>query len=105
MSARYFASSLLAELRGRAPRAAGLRIKDRGNAAIIGIDDGGEFLPLFKLTGASAKFNVMTLLVKHRGKWHPSFKRGTPKELAEPLAEELHYLWTIPLEMANPDLG
>jgi hypothetical protein len=52
MSARYFASSLLAELRGRAPRAAGLRIKDRGNAAIIGIDDGGEFLPLFKLTGA-----------------------------------------------------
>ena len=58
---------------------------------------------MFKLTGASDKFNVMTLLVNHHGKWQPTFKRGTPAELTEPLAAELHYLWTIPLEMANFD--
>lgn len=104
MNARYFASSLLAELRERDPRAAGLRIQARGKAAVIGIEDEGEFVPLLKLTGASAKFNVMTLLVYHHRQWHPTFKRGTPKELAEPLAEEIHHLWTIPLEMANMDL-
>jgi len=110
MSAKSFASSLLAELRLLDSRAQGLRARPRGKTAIIGIEDDGEFVPLLKLSGASASFNVMTLLVSHHGKWQPTLKRGTPEELAQPLAAELHHLWTIPLEMANmdwnqPDLG
>ena len=104
LTASYFAALLLTELRKRDPRAASLRVQGRGKTAVIGFDDEGEFFPLFGLTGASPKFNVMSLLVNHRGKWHPTFKRGTPKELADPLAGELKYLWTIPLEMANIDL-
>ena len=106
MSAENFAVSLLGQLRQRDPRAATLRVRAaRGQAAVIGIEDDGEFVPLLKLTGASARFNVMSLLVYHHGRWMPTFKRGTPAELAQPLAAELHYLWTIPLEMANMDLG
>lgn len=106
MSARSFAASLLAEMRSIDSRAAKLRTAARGKAdktAVIGIDDDGEFVPLLKLTGASGKFNVMTVLVHHHGQWRPTFKRGTPKTLAQPFTGELQHLWTIPLEMANLD--
>lgn len=107
MSATYFAGCLLAQMRSIDPRAAGLRAvaADRADkTAVIGIDDEGEFVPLLKLTGASASFNVMSVLVQHHGQWRPTFKRGTPKTLAEPFTGELQHLWTIPLEMANLDL-
>lgn len=105
MDAEDFAHYLLSRLRELDPRAAGLRIKGKKKTAIIGIYDDGEFVPLLKLTGASAKFNVMSLLVYHHGRWVPSLKRGTPDLLAETLAGPLQHLWSIPLEMAclDPD--
>lgn len=105
MDAESFAHSLLGRLRNLDPRAAGLRIKGKKKTAIIGIYDEGELVPLLKLTGASAKFNVMSLLVYHHGGWVPTLKRGTPELLAEPLAGPLQHLWIIPLEMAclDPD--
>jgi hypothetical protein len=105
VSAQYFASDLLAELRKRDPRAVALRANGRGQTCVIGIEDDGEFVPLLKLTGASAKFNVMSLLVYHHGRWQPTLKRGTPEELAMPLTGELQHLWTIPVEMAKIDFG
>ena len=107
MGANYFANSLLAEMRRIEPRAAGLRAVavDRADkTAVIGIDDEGEFVPLLKLTRASAKFNVMSVLVHHRGQWQTTFKRGTPTTLAQPFTGELQHLWIIPLEMADLDL-
>ena len=103
MDARSFAYSLIAELRSRDPRAQSLRTRGQGKTAVIGFEDEGEFVPVFMLTGASAKFNVMSLLVNHHGKWQPTFKRATPALLAQHLAAEFHYLWTIPLELANFD--
>ena len=105
MSAESFASDLIGELRERDRRAAALRVRGRGQTAVIGLEDEGEFVPLLRLTGASRKFNVMSLLVYHHGRWQPTLKRGTPKELAVPLTGELQHLWTIPLQMANLDFG
>jgi hypothetical protein len=101
MGAEYFASSLIAELREGDPLADALRTRGRGQTAVIGVEDDGEFVPLLRLTGASAKFNVMSLLVYHHGRWQPTFKRGTPAELAVPLKGELRHLWSIPVEMAH----
>ena len=105
MSAQSFASSLLAELRRLDPRAAALLIRARGQTAVIGIEDDGEFVPLLKLAGASGKFNVMSLHVYHNGRWQPTLKRSTPAGLAEPLTGEIQHVWTIPVEMANMDFG
>ncbi len=91
MDARGFAYELLAELRRHDPKAAELHVQTKGSNAVIGIYD-DEFVPLLRLTRASAKFNVMTLLVHHHGKWNHSFKRGTPKEIAAPLAGELNHI-------------
>ncbi len=102
MSAHDFASRLLGELRQRDPRARALQTRPgRKSTVEIGIDDEG-FVPLLRLSGGSAKFNVMSLLVRHRNTWAPTFQRGTPAALAEQLAGPLHYLWTLPLLVAEP---
>ena len=103
-TSRSFASSLLAELRQRDPRAHALICRARGKSAVIGIDDESEFVPLLKLDAGSAAFNVMSLFVHHHGRWQPTFKRGIPKDLAEILAGPFSYLWTIHADLADFDL-
>jgi hypothetical protein len=100
-NARAFASELLAELRQRDPRAAALKTRTRGPTAVIGIEDQGEFVPVFRLDRGSAKFNVMSLSVLHRRRWAPTFERATPRDLAVALAGPLNHLWTIPLSMVD----
>jgi hypothetical protein len=94
---RRFASDLLRELRQRDPRAGVLRLDERPRlrAAIIGLSDEGEFVPLLRLGGASDACNVMSLFVYHHGQWMPTFRRGTPVMLAEQLAGPFAYLWAF----------
>jgi hypothetical protein len=101
-TASSFASDLLAELRRRDPLAQGLVSRSRGKAAVIGIVDEGDFVPLLRLDAGSAAFNKMSLFVHHRRSWEPTFLAGTPAMLAEPLAGELRYLWAMAAEMAEP---
>ena len=101
MSPDSFASALLAELRRLDPRAHALeKAPSRGGAVVVGIDDEG-FQPLLRVSSGSAKFNVMSLFVRHHRSWAPTFQRGTPAALAEQLAGPLQHLWTIPLSMAQ----
>lgn len=100
-TALSFASSMLAELRQRDARAQALTFRARGNSAVIGIEDEGEFVPLLKLDAGSAAFNVMSLFVHQHGRWQPTLKRGIPKDLAEILATSLSYLWTMHADLAD----
>lgn len=100
--AESFATSVLAELRERDPRATALRAQGRGRTAVIGVEDvDSGFVPLLRLTSPSAAYNVMTLHVRDGQRWMPTLQRGTPKELAEPLATGLQHLWLIAVTMAN----
>lgn len=101
-AAGSFASRLLAELRRRDPLARALQYRARGKAAVIGIEDAGEFLPLLKLDAAAAAFNVMSLFVYHHRSWKPTFQRGTPALLADSLSRTFRHLWAIPAAMAEP---
>ncbi|MHB8467859.1 MAG: hypothetical protein ACYDD7_23830 [Acidimicrobiales bacterium] len=100
-----FAQDVLTALRQRDARADGLRLDaaPRARRPVIGLDDGGEFVPLLRLDDAAAAVNVMSLWVWHHGRWQPTFERGTPAELADRLAGPLHYLWTIALTAADFD--
>ena len=97
-----FAAWLLAALRERDPLARALDYRARGKVAVIGCHDAGEFLPLLKLDVVSAAFNVMSLFVYHRRAWSPTFLRGTPAELAEPLTTTYRYLWAMAAHVAEP---
>lgn len=106
MTVQAFAGKLLSELRKLDARAAVLERKvQKGDKAILGIMDDGEFVPLLLLGAGSAKFNKMMLFVYHQEHWQPTFQKGTPKMLAELLAGELNHLWLIPLAMVgvHPD--
>lgn len=97
-----FASTLLAELRRSDPLAQVLQYRARGKAAVIGVEDAGEFFPLLKLDAGSAAFNVMSLFVRHHRSWKPTFQRGTPALLADSLSGTFRYLWAMAAEMAEP---
>ena len=101
MTPDSFASALLSHLRQMDPRAQALKSgPSRGGAVVVGIDDDG-FQPLLRVSGGSGKFNVMSLFVRHRRSWAPTFQRGTPAALAQQLAGPFQHLWTIPLSMAQ----
>ncbi len=101
MTPDSFTSELLAELRKLDPRAQALKKRpSRGGGVVVGIDDDG-FQPLLRVSSGSARFNVMSLFVRHHRSWAPTFQRGTPAALAEQLAGPLQHLWTIPVSMAE----
>lgn len=101
MTAESFASALLAELRQLDPRSQALKKgPSRGGTVVMGIEDEG-FQPLLRVSSGSARCNVMSLFVRHRRSWAPTFQRGTPAALAAQLAGPLQHLWTIPLSMAE----
>lgn len=100
-----FAEAVLATLREHDSRAVRLHLTTapRARAPVIGLDDGGEFVPLLRLDNASAATNVMSLSVYQHGRWEPTFQRGTPAELANVLAGPLQYLWTLAVAAADFD--
>jgi hypothetical protein len=80
-------------LRQREPRAAHLRAKTHGKAAVIGIDEGENWVPLFRLSNPSASANVMNLDMPQRRGWAPTFERGVPDRLAAVLLDRLPFTW------------
>ena len=95
MSATAFTNSVLAALRAKEPNAARLLSRpDGSDAALIGIQSQGQFVVLFRLGGASAKFNVMSLQVHHPVLWM-RIARGTPVMLAQTLLGPAQHLWKL----------
>lgn len=90
-----FGADLLGRLRHAHPEASALQCRACRQGAEMGVQDGTEFVLLLKLTGASPACNVMTLLVRQGRGWAPTFLRGTPAELAAPLAGPLQHLWRL----------
>lgn len=103
----HFATSVLAEIRKRAPEAAPLQVESarpRIKVVPITIVDEGEEVRLFGLGAPSASVNVMSLFVWQNERWVPTFERGTPAMLAELLTGPLRHLWAIPVAMmGSPD--
>ena len=99
-----FARLLLSSLLQRDARAARLRLSEaRTRGPVIGLDDGGEFVPLLRLDTPSAAGDVMSLSVNLHGRWQPTHERGTPAQLADLLAGPLQHLWTIAVMAAEYD--
>jgi hypothetical protein len=91
----YFALSVLAEMRALDDRAAPLEVvgRPRRKDAQIGLTEQGVFIPLLALGAASAAYNVMSLFVWERGRFVPTFQRGTPEKLAKILTGPYRHLW------------
>ena len=98
-TAQDFTQELLAELKTLDQRAQYLKMKGKRDTVILGIEDDREFVPILRLGAGSAKFNKMMLFVYHKRIWQPTFHKGTPKMLAQLLAGELNYLWTMHISM------
>ena len=105
MSAQVFAQELVRALARYDPRALLLKTrKAPQKAAIIGLEDEGEWTPLLKLGAATPKFAKMMLMVRQGNRWTPTMQKGSPEQLAEQLASSLRHLWQIPLEVLHmPD--
>jgi hypothetical protein len=88
-----FAQSLLRALLAREPRAVHLSVKARGKKAVIGIDEGENWVELLRLSNPSAAVNVMNLDVPQGRGWAPTFERGVPEKLAEALTGPLAFTW------------
>lgn len=93
MDVASFAQHLLRALLAREPRAAHLRARARGKKAIVGIDEGENWVELFRLSNPSAAVNVMNLDVPQGRQWAPTFERGVPERLADVLTGELAFIW------------
>lgn len=102
---KRFGAMLLSELGKLDPRAARLKLKEGAGVRhpIIGVMDQGEFVPLLKLDEATKAANVMSLLVWNKGKWSPTFQRGTPEKLAKELTGSFQFLWTFSVLTAESD--
>lgn len=93
MNAEHFAKFVLNELRQLDDRAGFLSFRTRGKASVIGFDDDGEWVPLFRIVGGSAAYNVANLQIRHRNKWEPTLVRGGHKVIADELAGPLRFFW------------
>lgn len=93
MDVASFAQLLLRALQQREPRAAHVRVIARGKAATIGIDEGENWVPLFRLSNPSASVNVMNLDMPQGKGWAPTFERGVPDKLASVLLDQLPFAW------------
>lgn len=98
-----FALHLLVHLRKRVPEAAALSSKHRGKEATLGFDDAGTWVPLFRLAGGSASFNVMDLWVRQASRWALTDVRGTSAMVADALAGPLRPFWAFEITGRLPD--
>ena len=85
------------------PEARRLVIRARGQTAVLGIEDDYGWEPPLRLGHPSAACNVMSLDVRSKGRWQPSFYRGTPQQLAEPLTGDIHFTWSSWVRDLDPD--
>lgn len=92
-----FASEVLVELQKLDNRAKFLKLVAKKDIAIFGVEEDGEFVPILRLGAGTPKLNKMMLFVYHQGQWQTTCHKGTPKMLAQWLAGELNYLWTLHL--------
>lgn len=90
-----FAQHVLFELRKHCPDAQALQPRKGRGGADIGIEENGEFEPLLRVANGSKAANVMSLWVRHHGRWMPTFVRGTPAIIAAQLAGPFRYLWQL----------
>ena len=95
MNAHSFTDCVLRELRKLNPNTDFLTVRSRGKSAVIGYENDAEWIPLFRIVGGSAAFNVANLQVRHKTSWAPTFIRGVPKDVASELAGNLSFIWEI----------
>jgi hypothetical protein len=95
MSAQRFADEVVWQLTKADERASFIVARARGKTAVLGYEYDGEWVPLFRITGGSAAYNVASLQVRHRSGWQPTFVRGVPATMAERLSGPFRFLWEI----------
>lgn len=100
---RRFASELLRQMQQRDRRATVLQMQEGPGmrTRVLGLVDEGQWVPLLRLGAQSAACNVMSVFVPQRGRWMPTFVRGTPVELAEQLTGPFAYLWSLAATMVD----
>ncbi len=92
-NAKSFAHDLVNAMAKVDPRAVRLDINARGKNAVLGLQDGGERMPLLRLSSPSASYNVMSLDVRQGSRWATTLERGTPEALAKILTGDLMFTW------------
>ena len=102
MNAGSFAESVLKAVIAADERARFLSARQRGKTAIIGYLDEGEWVPVFRITGGSAAYNVADLQVRHGSSWQPTLVRGIPAVVAEALSGPLRFLWEQHAHFSQP---
>lgn len=90
-----FARDLLRVMVARDPATRALEARARGKTATIGVTDGGDWVPVLRLSNPSNACNVMSLDVRHGSRWAPTFERGTPDALAQKLLGPLRFTWAM----------
>lgn len=85
MSAEWFAQQVIDAVVEADERASFLAVRARGKTAVIGYDDEGDWVPLFRVAHGSGAYNVANLQVRHRTSWKPTLVRGVPVKIAEEL--------------------
>ncbi|MDX1644723.1 MAG: hypothetical protein R3244_10235 [Thermoanaerobaculia bacterium] len=93
MNAESYANLVLRRLASLEPASVFLAARARGKTAVLGFEDEGEWVPLFRIANGSASFNVADLQIRHGRRWEPSFVRGVPDKVADALAGEFRFLW------------
>ncbi len=93
MNAQCFADSVIREIVAADERASFLTVRARGKTAVIGYDDEGEWVPIFRVAHGSASYNVANLQVRQGRAWQPTLVRGIPAQIADELIGPLRFLW------------
>jgi hypothetical protein len=93
MSAERFANCVIREMVAVDERAGFLKVRARGGTAVLGYDDEGEWVPVFRVAHGSGAYNVANLQVRQRRSWQSTLVRGTPAMLAEHLLGPFRFLW------------
>lgn len=98
-AAQHFGKQVVRQLVLKCPEAAPLEVETEAGRAYLGLSDENGFCIAICLASASAKYNVMSIYAPQNDRLVNTFFRGTPAMLAERLANELRYLWEMPIQM------
>lgn len=102
MSAEWFAQQVIDAVVEADERASFLAVRARGKTAVIGYEDEGDWVPLFRVAHGSGAYNVANLQVRHRTSWMPTLVRGVPAKVAEELIGPLRFLWEQHAHITQP---
>ena len=101
MSAERFAQAVVDAVAAAENDARFLVVRARGKTAVIGYDDSGEWVPLFRIAHGSGAYNVADLQVRHGRAWEPTHVRGVPVKIAEELVGPLRFLWEMHAQLSQ----